>query len=186
VDGGAIYEVQYNFPRKLLRRISSFLIVIAFLGFGIWYVVDFPTRYVPIDLSIPYYLDFLPRWLLDIFMGSIMLAALGVILWSYRSNESAVLHIMPNGVVIERKAKSSRIEFKYLEKIHFVEITPFFSTNRRYRVEFIYPGSRVKRVRMLSKGDFFRIIKDIHAVIPEDLAVDVVAFEYIDSGHGEE
>lgn len=186
MDVGSIYEVQFNFPRKFLRRIASYFLVIAILGFGIWYLVDLPTRYVPAELSIPYYFDFLPKWLLDFFTGSIVLAVWGVILWNYHSNENAVLHVMPNGVVIERKNRSARMEFKDLEKIHLVEIKSVFSSSKRYSVEFIYPGNHVKRVRMLSKSDFFRIIKDIHAVTPESLEIDVVAYEYMDSSIGQD
>lgn len=179
---GTIYDVRFNFTRKSFRRVSFYLFAVSMVGFAIWYVIDLPVRYAPGEISILYYFGILPKWLLDVFAVSIFLAIAAFAILDIRGNVDAVLHVLHDAVLIERMNKMERIAFKDLKRISLVaKMKPLlpFTKNLPYRVEFASHGNRLRRVVLFNKADFYRLLENLHAVIPEELEINATSFESI-------
>jgi hypothetical protein len=167
------YKVKINWTSKTGRKLSMKFFFAAFVIFCIWYVVDFPVRYLPRELSIPYYLDFLPRWLLNTFGIGIGLAIISFVLFDIRLNTSGQLKLYKDRVIIESMKRSDVIRYNELKRITFV--VNLFSINP-YRIEFIYPDFKVKRVKV-NKDKFYRIMDELNEITPEGFEIDVNSFE---------
>ncbi len=170
----ATFNISINYTNKALRSLSIKIGILAVIGFAIWYVVDLPAKYVPRELSIPYYLDFLPRWLLNIFGGTLFLAVIAYLLFDVRKNKKGTLKIENDTMVIESKERCDVLRFTELLRITFV-ILPF--SFRPYRLEFIYPDFSFKRIRLKNKEQFDDIMNNIHEIAPDDFEITGSAFE---------
>jgi len=167
------HKVSINWTSKLGRKVSMYLFFVVFVIFGIWYIVDIPARYVPSELSIPYYLDFLPRWLLKLFGIGIILGLLSFFFFDIRRNKRGILKIYKNFAALESKGKRDVIRFEKLKRITF--ITKLIAL-RPYRIEFIYPDFSVKRIR-INKTKFYQIMEQLQEVTPKDFEIDFNSFE---------
>lgn len=168
------YSVSINYTNKALRSLAIKIGMVAIVGFIIWYIVDLPAKYLPRELSIPYYLDFLPRWLLYVFGASIGLAVLSYILSDIRKNKKGIIKIDTNSIIIESGKRCDMIHISDLKRITFI-VLPFGS--QPYRVEFIYPDFSFKRIKLKNKDQFDKILDNIHEIKPDDFEVSVSAFE---------
>ncbi len=168
------YKIKINYTSKALRDLSLKIGLIAALGFLIWYVVDLPARYVPRELSIPYYLDFLPRWLLKFFGLTILLGIVSLILFDIRKNKRGILKIDTDKIIIESKQRCDIIQFEELIRITFIILPDSF---QRYRAEFIYPDFTFKRVKFKNKEQFDMVMENIYEVAPDNFEITGSAFE---------
>ncbi|WP_350104460.1 hypothetical protein [Fulvivirga sp.] len=135
--------------------------------------MDIPARYMPFEFSIPYYLDFLPRWLFKLFGIGMLLGLLSFFFFDIRRNKRGILKIYKNFAAIESEGKREVIRFEKLKRITF--ITKFIAF-RPYRVEFIYPNLSIKRIR-INKTKFYQIMEQLQEVAPKDFEIDVNSFE---------
>ncbi len=171
-----VYDIRINYTNKAIRSIAVELAIIAFFGFAIWYLIDLPVRYLPRELSIPYYLDILPRWLLNFFSGSLILAFVSYLLFDARKNKKGTLKFDDDMIVLESKERCDIIKFQDLKRMTFVAL-PF--AIHRYRLEFIYPDITFKRIKFKNKKQFHEVMDDIYLIAPKDFEIIGSTFETI-------
>ncbi len=170
----ASFDIHINFTNKQLRSISIKIAIVAAIGFAIWYVVDYPFKYLPSELRIPYYLDILPNWLLKIFGISITLGLISYLLFDVRSNLKGSLKVQAESVILESKSRCDTIHFNELLRITAIKKN---LTRYPYRLEFIYPDFKFRRIAMSNEDNFFDLISELSKCTPEDFEINVSEFE---------
>lgn len=168
------FNISINYTNKALRSLSIKMAIIAVIGFAIWYIVDLPVRYAPTELSIPYYIDVLPNWLINIFTGTLFLALVSYILFDVRKNKRGTLIIEEDKIIIKSKNRCDQIKLTELLRISVI-VLPF--SIQRYRLEFIYPDFSFKRIKLKNKEQFNKVLNSIVKVAPEDFEIIESSFE---------
>jgi len=169
------YRIQVNSTNLLLRKIALCIGLLAFVGFAIWWLVTLPVNDTDANITIAYYIN-LPRWLWDIFEGTIILTIVSFLLYDVRKNSNGYLQIEKDSILIKLKKTHLPIKLSELKRISFVVKTLTLSP---YRIEFIYPNRKLIRIKMLSGADFDELFKIISNLSPKELEIDINSIEEI-------
>jgi|GEM_PF-4512000 len=172
----ADYKVQINYTNKKARKLSLILGLIAFVGFYLWYLIDIPVRNAPGEISIMYYMEFLPRWVLHFFGLTTIIGVIAYLLFDIRMNLRGLLKLDLNSIVIESKREVRIIDFNELKRITVIAL-PFSLS--RYRIEFIYHDLSFVRLKLRNKKDFDCILDNLYDIAPEEFEIHGSAFESI-------
>ena len=167
------YRININWTNKCTLRLANFVFKIATVGFVILFIIDIPVQFVPWKLSLPYYLDFLPKGIFRIVELTMASFIVGFLLGVIRQSSSGLLKISEKLVVIESEKRCDIVNFDEIKRISLLK-KPWLSFS--YRIEFIYPNYKFKRVTLEKKEDYESILISLRKMAPEN-------FEFYEAEH---
>jgi len=171
------YPIRISLPYTLTRKTGVALLFIAAAGASIFYLVSLPVKDQQPEISIPYFL-WLPRWLIDIFLGSAFCGLLAFMVLGIRKNMVGILKIYSNRLDINSPKFEKSINYSELKRINFISDSLAFRT---YSIEFIYRDLRFTRVKAQSEAEFREIFDKLCELAPLDLELDITPIESSDA-----
>ena len=156
------YRVKLNRQHPVFKNLAFYCFAIFLIGFIALYFIDYPARYLPIDLTLFYYFEFLPNWMTKSLGIMLLFLPLAFAVDLIKINRNCKIEFNNESILIKKqKKKTTKVDPVELKRISFI-VSPF--SLYPYRIELNFKKTkRFFRFRIKNKEDFYNIIEDVNS-----------------------